>query len=257
VLPLNQEIIDNDNFLGTGYSVHPLAAMFPLIEGDEFETLVRSIGKHGLKHPIILLGNAILDGRNRLRACIQAEPKREPRFEQYRGKEEEIFYFILQENVQRRHLDSDQRAAIVAQMQGWHLKHEAERLQREAQERGRETFKKGIVLKSVQSNSRAPRTIDKLAQLADISTYKAQQVITLLRDDSALLNEVAKGTVKLNEASKKSRQTAKPRPIDFHEQVKRATESVLRRAQSVTLKDRPAFISGVIGSLRKSAKEIT
>jgi ParB-like chromosome segregation protein Spo0J len=53
-------------------SFHPLAEVFPLIEGDDFDELVRDIREHGLREPIVLLGKQILDGRNRYRACVAA-----------------------------------------------------------------------------------------------------------------------------------------------------------------------------------------
>lgn len=62
---------------------HPLANIFPLIEGSEFDALVNDINENGLREPIILLGDKILDGRNRYRACLDAFI--EPEFVAYGG----------------------------------------------------------------------------------------------------------------------------------------------------------------------------
>jgi ParB-like chromosome segregation protein Spo0J len=62
---------------------HPLADIFPLIEGAEFEELVTDIKVHGLREPIVIYEDMILDGRNRYRACEAAGI--EPTFTVYQG----------------------------------------------------------------------------------------------------------------------------------------------------------------------------
>lgn len=91
---------------------HPLADLFPLIEGAEFAALVRSIQDNGLREPIILLDDAILDGRNRYRACREAGV--DPRFDIYTGDDPHAF--VADKNIHRRHLNESQRAMIAALM---------------------------------------------------------------------------------------------------------------------------------------------
>lgn len=49
---------------------HPLANIFPLVEGTEFDELVADIKTHGLHEPIVLHEDQILDGRNRAPYCM-------------------------------------------------------------------------------------------------------------------------------------------------------------------------------------------
>ena len=91
---------------------HPLANLFPLLEGHEFDSLVASIKTKGLNHPITLYQGKILDGRNRYRACIKARVK--PRTQNYTGKDP--VGFVISENVERRHLSESQRAMVAAKL---------------------------------------------------------------------------------------------------------------------------------------------
>jgi hypothetical protein len=49
---------------------HPLAELFPLLDGEEFDALVEDIRVHRLHEAIVLHDGKILDGRNRY--CEQA-----------------------------------------------------------------------------------------------------------------------------------------------------------------------------------------
>ena len=58
-------------------SFHPLAEMFPLLEGKEFGDFVADIGEHGLLNDVDTWQGMILEGRNRARACqkLGIEPR--------------------------------------------------------------------------------------------------------------------------------------------------------------------------------------
>ena len=93
---------------------HPLADIFPLIEGEEFDQLVESIrASNGPRDPIIMLDGMILDGRNRARACEAAgvEPKYSPLPPGVDPVE-----FVVDKNLRRRHLNESQRGMAAAKL---------------------------------------------------------------------------------------------------------------------------------------------
>lgn len=92
---------------------HPLAEIFPLMDGPEFDALVADIAANGLREPIVLLDGQILDGRNRYRACIKAGVF--PASRAYRGEAQPLAA-VLSANLHRRHLNETQRAMVAAKL---------------------------------------------------------------------------------------------------------------------------------------------
>jgi hypothetical protein len=64
---------------------HPLARIFPPLDPAEFEALKADIRAHGLREPIMVFENKILDGIHRYKACLAVGVA--PRFRDYEGGE--------------------------------------------------------------------------------------------------------------------------------------------------------------------------
>ena len=90
--------------------VHPAAHIFPMMPEGELEELAKDIKANGLVHPIIIHESQILDGRNRLAACLKACVA--PKFADWTGNGSPTTW-VLSVNLHRRHLTPGQRAAIA------------------------------------------------------------------------------------------------------------------------------------------------
>ncbi len=92
--------------------IHPYADLFPMMNDTEFVALCEDIKENGLRDPIIIYENTILDGRNRWKAC--QETKSPHRFQNYHGNDPKAF--VISKNFHRRHLNESQRAMLAAKL---------------------------------------------------------------------------------------------------------------------------------------------
>lgn len=97
------------------YRVHAFADAFPLINGEEFDELVKDVKRNGLREPILLNHDktVLIDGRNRWRACAAAGV--DPVFEALPQRYTEAMFLdlIVSKNMARRHLNPGQRAMVA------------------------------------------------------------------------------------------------------------------------------------------------
>jgi hypothetical protein len=104
-------------------SFHPLADLFPLMEGAEFDELVADIKKNRLREKIILYQGKVLDGRNRYRAlrrlgkdpgyirewaCVNV------RFIDKANSGPEAY--VVSANIHRRHLTAERKRDLIAKL---------------------------------------------------------------------------------------------------------------------------------------------
>jgi hypothetical protein len=106
------KVHDEADFLS--FIAHPLANMFPMIEGNAFEELKRDIAAQGILEPIRLYQGMILDGRNRYsaaKACGHEFSVDD--FVQWEGTLAEAEAWVISTNLHRRHLTAKQKQEMV------------------------------------------------------------------------------------------------------------------------------------------------
>ena len=182
---------------------HPVANLFPLLEGVEFEELKADIAANGLLEPIWVHPNgSILDGRNRHRACIETETRPEFRTWDNGGS---LVSFVVSMNLHRRHLSKSQRAAISLDVLPM-LKEEAQH----GGDRRSVDFQVGNI---AHLNGR-PR--DQAAMLFQTSSRYVQDAKALQQEAPDLLEEVRTGDKTIPQAKRelvaRQKQDAPPLP---------------------------------------------
>src|SRR6516225_7487753 len=99
------------------FVAHPLANMFPMIEGNAFEELKRDIAAQGILEPIRLYQGMILDGRNRYaaaKACGHSFSVDD--FIQWEGTLAEAEAWVISTNMHRRQLTTKQKQEVIEGM---------------------------------------------------------------------------------------------------------------------------------------------
>ena len=97
------------------FEIHPAADIFPMMSASEFAELKADIKQHGVREPIVIFDNRLIDGRNRYKAMqeLGIDPG-------YHAADLEVcddpIAFVLSHNLHRRHLTTSQRAAIAAEV---------------------------------------------------------------------------------------------------------------------------------------------
>lgn len=151
-----------------GLTVHPAAAVLPLVDGAEFEELKESIRKHGLRQPVVVHNGTVIDGRNRLLAWQaihehgdggRADAPPPPQVEWQPSDGETVADFVISANIHRRHLTPSQRAAAAVLL--------AELVEKESAERAKASqFKPGnkAAAKKSRTKEAKPRNRDHKAE---------------------------------------------------------------------------------------------
>src|SRR6516165_5753954 len=112
----------------------PLADIFPLMEGEEFDALVADLKANGLREKMDLYEGKIIDGRNRYRALrrLGIDPSADP--SNYFRKaiyahavggdiksheqtnDDRVRAYVISKNIRRRHLTAEQKRKLIGKV---------------------------------------------------------------------------------------------------------------------------------------------
>lgn len=187
---------------------HPDAAIFPLMEGSEFQELVEDIRKNGLLDPVVMLDGKVLDGRNRVRACQEAGVSIRHKEAQLNGLTP--MEYVVSENVRRRHLTASQRAAMAVTVMP--------RLQAEARERQR-TGAPGVYGgKPLSANLREPvekgKAAEQAAEMFTVSPRQVEAAKHVKSKSKKKFNEIVSGKTTVSRAKKDVNRAARKRLVE-------------------------------------------
>jgi ParB-like chromosome segregation protein Spo0J len=191
------------------YRVHPVAAMFPMLEGAAYEELKKSIADHGQQEPIIVtMDDVLIDGRNRVKALH--ELGRSAVFQLFNQVSRlPVEEFILVKNLFRRHLTDDQRMMITTQVM---LQQEAEAAR--ARQRDNKGGRGKKAPKNLTANStqglREPTVTEKIAATAKTTDHQARQAVAVAKHAPELVEPVKSGEVSLKAAAKVAQSRHQP-----------------------------------------------
>src|SRR5262245_17621753 len=190
---------------------HPVASIFPMMVGEEFEALKADIAANGLREPIWTHDGKIIDGRNRFQACEAVNLN--PTFREWHG-DGSLVSFVVSLNLKRRHLTSSQKAVLALEIEK-HLAEEAATQKRNAGRQAAHAQHQGRVFQRVEKPIHAAQ---QSAVLAGTNRQYVSDAKKIETDAPDLLPKVRDGVLTIPEAKREinARQRAeiKARPVE-------------------------------------------
>lgn len=176
---------------------HPFGKEFPGLSLDDLSSLSKSLREHGLRDPITLYQGKILDGWNRYSACISSGVK--PTFVEFEG--DDPIQFVIDRNIERRHLDDYQKIAIVETLAGIEIALAAK--ERKKSKPGR---KVSSAPKGADEKPKPNRRTDAIAASAKVSRRQVEKFEKVDRDGAPEIKRAVKeGTMTLGEGAEIAR----------------------------------------------------
>jgi len=192
---------------------HPAAELFPMMTRDELRVMAADIVANGQKHPVVLFGGLVLDGRNRVAACEIANVT--PKTETLDECPSPVAY-VLSANLHRRQLNDAQKAAIAVESKAM-FEGEAKARREAGQKRGGKVGGRGRGNSSspeLDGSCRKPNAGRAMAQAAasvGISTATAYEMARV-KDAAPEVFEAAKAGEVKSVAQAKRMAAGEPEP---------------------------------------------
>lgn len=225
------------------YVIHRAASVFPLLEGERFQSLVDSIAEHGVQNPIVSYKGEVLDGRNRLRAVMKLRDEGHkvglPCVEWDVKCGLSATEWVAAQNLDRRHLSADAYATATAAinriLRSEARKKKAANLQKgnDHGRRGKSESTKRSTRKKQDTRARdAASTAGQVAAKAGVSLRKAKQAVKLDKAVEAgvvpeqVQRDVVAGKRKLKDvvaalpSSKPAKRQAKPKKANLLDKLR-------------------------------------
>lgn len=230
-----------------GYPVHLAASLFPLMDGEEFNELVESVRKHGVRQPVVIHNGVLIDGRNRLRAVERLKDDshvvevQTVELSSLTHGADNVVDWIYSTNKIRRHMTTDALAMVAGRMLPLIEAEAAERQKATQFQKGKSgnpSGKKQVTKKTSSPGRRDRRKSDarttagRVADKAGVSLHKGRQVVeivngvengTVSTDDEKAVRE---GRKKLRDVTPKQeggkQKTNPDAPLTLEEEVARA-----------------------------------
>lgn len=190
------------------YELHPLAELIPPMSDEEFADLLADVRANGLRSPITLYEEKVLDGRHRLRACEELGIA--PATASFDGDDPTAF--VISMNLRRRNLTTGQRATAALALLDYEKARAKERQGEHARTASRDDH--GYVNPSVRpsEHTRAPstreerrRAVNEAGSRLGVSGKSVERARRVAADDPQLHEQVKRGEVSLTAAHEEVR----------------------------------------------------
>lgn len=158
-----------------GFEIHPAAGLWPAMDGRDFEELKKDVQQNGLRSPIVTYQGKILDGRNRLRACLAIGMSKDSIPMREIVSDSNPYLFVISANARRLHLGPRERAAHVVKL----LQESGElaRMREQAEQREAANLKKNKPPASAPPPGGTGRVAEQIARAANTSTRTVERVL--------------------------------------------------------------------------------